>query len=72
MTYSLLHSWGLLDGNTTLSLLDHGSMSSLLCATGVTEELGADTQEGQVSLSLGFVNAVSVGLVILVVLTSVL
>ena len=55
MTYSLL------------SLLDDSGAGSLLGASLVAEELWVDTLETGVSLSLGLVDAVSVGLLVLVV-----
>lgn len=49
-----------------------GFLGSLLRASGVTDELGVDTGERCVPLSLDLVNAVSMGLLVLVVRSVVL
>ncbi len=50
-----------------LSLLGDGGAGSLDGASSVTEELGVDTEERAVSLSLGLLDAVLVGFFVLVV-----
>ena len=55
MTYSLL------------SLLGNRGACALLCASGVTDEFGVDAEKRSVSLPLGLVDAVPVGLLVLVV-----
>lgn len=54
------------------SLLGSGDLGSLKCSSSVAEELGVHTNKGSVSLSLGLVDAVSVGLFVLVVRSVVL